>query len=60
MIVIDTINQESAITAWGYLTSVDKVQKMYSGSWKKVSKDLIEELYQAKLQINNGPGNPAG
>ena len=60
MIVIDTVNQDAAIAAWDYKTSVEKVQRMYTGSWKTVSKQLLEELYQAKLQINNGPGNPAG
>jgi hypothetical protein len=60
MITIDTTNQNTAIATWNYQTSVDRIRDMYTGSWRKVSKQLLEELYQAKLQINRGPGNPTG
>jgi len=46
--------------AWDYNTSVATVRGIYFGSYRKVSTDLIETLYQAKLQINRGPGNPHG
>lgn len=48
------------IKAWDWDASVKKVRGLYVGSWRKVSKSLLEELYQAKLQINRGPGNPHG
>jgi len=58
MIQINTTNQDSAIAAWNYNDSVTKVKDLYTGPWLKKSSELLEELYQAKLQLNKGPGNP--
>ena len=43
---------------WDYDESVKRCRGKYLGSYRKVGKNLLEELYQAKLQLNKGPGNP--
>jgi hypothetical protein len=51
---------EEVIANWNWEASVKKVQGFYVGSWKNLSKELLETLYQAKLQLNQGAGNPHG
>lgn len=45
---------------WDYDESVARVRGKYLGSYRKIEKSLLEELYQAKLQLNKGRGNPHG
>lgn len=48
------------VRSWRWEKSIKKVQKLFNGTWKTLSKEFLEELYQSKLQCNNGPGNPHG
>ena len=59
MNVKTTVSKEE-IKVWDWAESVEKVRGLYVGNWRKASKELIETLYQAKQQINQGTGNPHG
>lgn len=55
---VNSVVTEADILGWDWDESIAKVQGFYIGSWKQLSQELLETLYEAKLQINNGPGNP--
>ena len=57
---VKTTVSKADIKVWDWAASVEKVRGLYVGNWKKTSKELIETLYQAKQQINQGVGNPHG
>ena len=57
---VNSVVTEADIQAWSWDESIAKVKGLYVGSWKNLSKELLETLYEAKLQCNNGPGNPHG
>lgn len=59
-IKVNSIVTEADIQAWSWDDSIQKIKGLYVGSWKNLSKELLETLYEAKLQLNNGPGNPHG
>ncbi len=56
----NSVVTEADIQAWSWDESLAKVKGFYVGSWKNLSKELLETLYEAKLQLNKGPGNPHG
>jgi len=57
---VNSVVTAAEIKEWSWDESIAKVKGLYVGSWKSLSKELLETLYEAKLQLNNGPGNPHG
>jgi hypothetical protein len=57
---VNSVVTAADILAWDWDKSIEKVKGLYVGSWKNLSKELLETLYEAKAQCNNGPGNPHG
>ena len=57
---VKTTVSKTDLKTWDWDASVKKVLGLYVGNWQKTSKELIETLYQAKQQINQGAGNPHG
>ncbi len=51
---------EQTLKNWNWDKSIKKVQGLYLNRYKKVSKELIEELITAKRNIGSKVGNPHG
>jgi hypothetical protein len=55
---VNSVVTAADVQAWDWDTSITKVKGLYVGSWKNLSRELLEILYESKIRCNNGPGNP--
>ncbi len=58
-ITVNTQLTDEEKSSWDWDTSVAKVRGIWVGSYRKVSRELLEEMYQAKRQLSRR-GRPHG